>query len=236
MANEGTTTIFCAVNAEARPLARAMSLNWTAAAWTGDNVRLIVTGMSRTNLRRAVEREFGKHPPRRVVMLGVAGAADPALRVGDVIVPATAIDLRDGRTFTPDAAWGAATTPHRLGTVDEVACDAAAKTLLRSRHAVDAIDMETAELAAIAQEHDVPWLCIRGISDDAAGSIPRFAVDLTDEVGRPRIGRAAMRIVTGPWRLPALLRLGRDTQRAARAAAQRVVEILEEETRGKRRR
>ena len=202
-------TIFCAVTAEAKVVRRVLP-----------GRRIVVTGMGAQRARSAIGR-----PQCAIVIFGVAGAVSPDLRVGDVIVPEAVVDLRSGRRLHPT--WpGASTTPHVLGTSHEVAGDATAKTLLRSRHAIDAVDMETAALAEAAEAAGVPWLCVRGISDAADATVPAFAVDLVDDRGRPRVLRAAASILIAPWRLGALLRLGRDTKIAATAAAHRVAGML----------
>jgi hypothetical protein len=60
-----------------------------------------------------------------------------------------------------------------LVTVDSVAQDAAAKARLRETGA-DAVDMEAAALARGAQAQQLPFYCVRAISDDARTS---FEVD-----------------------------------------------------------
>jgi adenosylhomocysteine nucleosidase len=93
------------------------------------------------------------------------------------------------------------------------------------KHRAVAVDMETAEIARVCQERQVPFGCLRAISDDLMTPLsPRL-------LGLLRGGRVApLRLLAGVvWRpglLPELLRLAEQTRVAARQLAAGLNELL----------
>lgn len=154
-------------------------------------------------------------PPDAVLSAGVCGALDRSLKVGDVFI-ADSVTFR-GRTFVSRPA--PSTESYRNGplvSTDQVAVTTAAKESLRATGAA-AVDMESGALAEAACRWDVPFFCVRAVSDLASESLPLDFNDYRDRAGyfnRPRILAAALR---EPFRLlPALINLRLNCGRAAR--------------------
>jgi hypothetical protein len=103
----------------------------------------------------------------------------------------------------------------------------AARAELQRRHRADAVDMESAAAGVAWTAAGVPWLCLRAISDAADAELPPEVLTLTDEDGRPRALAALRYVLRHPGRLPALVRLGRDTGRAVKAVNARVLQALD---------
>ena len=154
-----------------------------------------------------------------VIMTGLAGALDPALQIGDVVVDCD-LELPDfGRLLRRGRIHGAdriVATPHE-------------KAELHRQTGALAVEMEGAIVRKWAKELGASFIGIRSISDRADQTLDPAVLALVDEWGRPRWGRIPGTLLRRPWLLPQLIRLGRDSQRAARrlgAAVRALVDHL----------
>jgi len=225
--------VVAAMDREVRPLARTLSLQRAfigdQPAWLGATVAVAVVGVGpdvagRTT--RALLAEFGHgdgsgrrlnggYGVERVLVVGVAGAVDPSLAVGDVVVPVEVVDRSTGARFRPDPLPGLvtsgvlATTPHLLGP------DAVAE--LRTA-GVAAVDMETAAVAGACDDAGVPWSVVRAVSDRLAdGLVDDAVLRLTRPDGTTNPAAVAAYLLRRPWRIGRLAKLGAGTGKAVRA-------------------
>ena len=81
-----------------------------------------------------------------------------------------------------------------------------------------AVDMETAAVAGVCERRGVPWSAVRSISD-LVGVTPGDVIGLANPDGTPNVGASIRYLLTKPWRIPQLVRLGLDAQGAANGAA-----------------
>jgi len=166
-----------------------------------------VAGMGAARLCAVIDQ----HRPRSVQLIGFAGGLDPALKVGDV--------LRIGRVLhegdKPITLNGTAT----LLTADDLADSPATKRELRQRTGADAVDMETYFVARHCRERGIALDVLRAISDPADAALPRAALTWVKPDGSHNVAAAAGYVLTHPHRLPAMIRLGRASNAAARALA-----------------
>jgi adenosylhomocysteine nucleosidase len=163
-----------------------------AVARAGDTARLVLSGMG-PERAAAVCEELGA--AGSVALVGWAGALDPALVPGDVVVAEAVVDEASERIecaqFELDGA--------RTGVVLSVA------TLLMGpeeksaawRRGVMAVEMEGFALARWAAGQGVPLVHARVILDAAAEQLPALG-DALDPFGRVRPGRLARRLVARP--------------------------------------
>ena len=142
-----------------------------------------------------------------IISFGMAGALDPALRLGDMVVGSA---VSGGFAGTCDAAWVAALVlalpGARVGVAhaDGALCaSAAAKARLFADGAV-AVDMESHIAARVAAEAGLPFAILRCISDLAADDLPDVVRVAMAPGGRLALGAAAMSIMRQPGQLPAL--------------------------------
>ncbi|MFK2874262.1 purine and other phosphorylase-like protein, family 1 [Dyella lipolytica] len=134
---------------------------------------------------------------KALAIFGVAGALDARLRNGTLFCPECILD-DNGRDYATDARWRthlvqrlAATTqlPHANGSLLSVQTPlltALAKTAAHERYATLAVDMESAAVAAVARERDLPFVCVRAIVDEVDDTVPLALHDSVDAWGRPR--------------------------------------------------
>jgi len=177
-----------------------------------ENAVIICSGIGVEAARRAAEAAIALYKPDLVQSVGFAGSLDPKLRVGDVFVPATVIDARDGsRTEIQD---GNGT----LLTFMSVA-DATQKRRLGEAYISQAIDMEAAAVAAAAQHHGIRFRAVKVISDELGFEIPDLS-RFVDSEGRFRTASFIIYAAVRPWLWMRIASLA-DASRKAGAALQK---------------
>jgi adenosylhomocysteine nucleosidase len=179
--------------------------------WRGRKVAAIANG---AGADRAFAAVLLAPKPSAVCNIGFCGALDESLTIGDVVV---ATEIRDGsRTWpaslpdTPDGPTGV------VASIDHVAQTAAEKSNLRATGA-SIVEMEAAGVARAAEDLDLPFYCIRAVSDLATED---FANDFNAALG-PDGRFSVARLVTGALSNPKknfseLLRLQKRTAIAAK--------------------
>jgi nucleoside phosphorylase len=164
-----------------------------------------------------------------LVSWGLAGALEPTLRAGDVVLPRRVL-AASGEAYPTDADWRAALRAALAPDVAVVEGDlltAASALLDRSSKAAAArstgaaaVDMESAGIAAVAARAGARFVAVRVIVDTAHDALPDDAEAWLDERGNRR-PHAALRAVLAPRRWPLLLQLAR-RYGAARRSLERV--------------
>jgi hypothetical protein len=81
------------------------------------------------------------------------------------------------------------------------------------------LEMETAGIAGVAVERDIPLLSLRAISDGPRAPIPFNLETMMDEQDNLRTGAILKTIFGHPRILPQLVRMERNTRQAADNAA-----------------
>jgi nucleoside phosphorylase len=174
---------------------------------------------------RAAERVLDAGA-ERVVLVGIAGAIAPELALGALVVPERVVDLASGAAFQPTP-LGDVAARGTLVTSAGLITDPAVFARL-AREGVLAIDMETSAVAAVCERRGVPWSVFRSLSDRAGDpAIDPAVFGLAREDGRPDLPAVARFLLARPWRIPQLIRLGRQSARATRVAAAAAVRALE---------
>jgi adenosylhomocysteine nucleosidase len=185
----------------------------------GDRTILVAdgAGMQRAGAAADVARRHVR--PDVVVSVGFCGAIDPDLALNDMFVASGVID-RENKKRYPAAQTPVSKSPSAAGdilSVDRVANTAAEKRELRATGA-RAVEMEAAAVASRAEIWNVPFYCIRSVSDTAGES---FEIDfnlMRDGQGRFSRGRIALSALARPWsRIPALVRLDGNCRGASKS-------------------
>jgi adenosylhomocysteine nucleosidase len=122
-----------------------------------------------------------------LICAGFAGALDPGLRVGDLIV---ATNYSSANLLPPCRAALAGNSRSFFGSLTterDATESAAAKTDLARRTGALAVDMETSAVALECAQAGIPILAVRVISDAASSSLPVPMADWFDlQSQRPR--------------------------------------------------
>ncbi len=173
------------------------------------------TGMGLALATDAVTRLVDEHRVDHVMVVGIAGGIGPT-RVGEVVCPAVVVDRATGSEFVATPTGPVAGT---ISSSDEFVVDPARVAVL-VLEGVRALDMETAAIAAVCAARGVPWSAVRAISDLATDHPDAAVLGLAHPDGSPNVRAAVRFMFTHPGRIPGLVRLGRNSSRAARAAAE----------------
>jgi cytochrome P450 family 142 subfamily A polypeptide 1 len=185
------------------------------------------TGVGPGPAHAATARLLGSTPVDRVIVSGIAGGLAPVSTVGQMIVPEEVVDAGTGERFraTPvgDVALAGVI---RMGDGSDYSFDDTDVERLVAE-GFTALDMETAAIARVCDRHGVPWLAFRVISDMAGNaSLGPDVMALVNEDGTPKVWASVRYLLTHPHRIPLMVRVGRDAQAAAAAAARATVANL----------
>lgn len=182
----------------------------------GQEVLLVANGVGRKRAAAAVDAALPIFPADRVISTGFCGAVDPQLVVGGVVVGTLvaaagqrfhALAVASPRAFALGVVW----------TVDQVARSAEAKRTLRAAGG-SVVEMEAAGVAERAEALQVPFSCVRAVTDLAGEDMANdfgAALRFDGHFDTMHIIGDALRHPAA--RLPELIRLQRRGARAARA-------------------
>ncbi len=174
------------------------------AMWKGDRWWMVANG---PGPQRVVEMLKQKREIAGMISMGYCGALDPALRLGDVVVSG---DIRVETSL--------AFTRGTIHSEDRVAITVIEKRRLFERTGAIVVEMESAAVHKEAAQWQVPFACIRVVSDTADHDLPldfnRYRTPDGD-FSRTRIALAA---VARPFTaLPRLIEFDRHCRIASEA-------------------
>lgn len=196
-----------------------------AAIAAGPGILTVAGGGCRAELEKQL-RSLELPSLRAVVSFGIAGALDPGLRVGDVLIPT---EIRRSDACWPAAAPIRAAWMKRLEAsdlplvecpllgADEPLLTAAAKRAAFRESGADAVDMESHIAAAFAAQRDMPFGALRVVSDRADHDLPPIAGAAMRPDGSVDVLGVLRSLARDPGQIPALLATARDAAIAFRA-------------------
>ncbi|MGD0900763.1 MAG: hypothetical protein ABR915_23265 [Thermoguttaceae bacterium] len=200
----------------------------------GRGVVLMESGVGRQSAARATHALLDAHRPARVFSTGFAGALDPKLRRGDLVVADSLID--DTFHILPTPHTFHALLPFRVGRllwVDRITRLPSEKRELGSKYQAVACDMESLAVAEVCRERNVPFLAVRVISDMADEELPRDLERLLAQTSGPaRWGAALGSIWRRPSSLKDLLRLRHQALEASDRLAEFLAEVIRQSDSG----
>lgn len=182
------------------------------------DVRLLITGIGSRNAERAVRTTLGGFSPRRVFSCGFAGALNPELRIADAVFAgeSTKADLA-ARLQSLGAA------PAKFFCAETVAITVAEKSALRARTGADAVEMESQIISEVCRERGIECVTLRAISDSAHEDLPLNFNALMTPDQKLDSARLTWAILKAPQKIPALVRLGKNSA----CAAEQLARVLE---------
>jgi adenosylhomocysteine nucleosidase len=156
-----------------------------------------------------------------IFSIGWAGALRSEIAAGSAHNVAGVIDVQTGERFRCDAGAGELW----LATSPRVA-DESEKRRLANTYNAALVDMEAAAVARLAASRDIPFYCIKGVSDGFSDRLPDFNRFLSPS-GRLRLARLTLYATLRPWYWPALLRMGENSKRASQHIAESLRDFLD---------
>lgn len=158
----------------------------------------------------------------RLVSFGIAGALDPALKPGDLII-AGAVRAEHDR-LPVDQKWLVNLTLQlpeaRVADIvgsSTIVADAAEKAMLYRDTRAACVDQESHWVAEAAKAHRLPFIAIRAIADRATDNLPQAVLVGLDSQGNPRTGAVIRDLLRDPTQLPGLIRVALQTNRALKS-------------------
>jgi adenosylhomocysteine nucleosidase len=195
-----------------------------------------ISGAGARNAARTTADLLGAHREGVPFLLicGFAGGLQESLAPGAIVVADRVLDATgafdpDISIYRPDSALLRAAESVRLSessvrvgsliTRERVLITPTEKRACAAETQAIAVDMETAGAAHVAQACNIPWLAVRVVTDGVDYAMPLDFNALADADGHVDRGRVARAVLTHPWKIPALIRLGKNSSLATRNLA-----------------
>jgi len=190
----------------AMPLERS----WLASPDGGTRPAVEVCGVGAAGARRATQQlvDLGVDA---LASWGMAVGLDPGLAPGTIIIPARVIGSQT-HEYAPDILWrrrlldrlGDAVTicENPLADAPSILDTPDAKAAFFERTGAAVADMESAAVARVAVEHELPLLVIRVVLDAAAVTLPGSLGRMIDDTGRVRVPQLMIRAALDPRNWP----------------------------------
>lgn len=176
--------------------------------FVGPSAVVVCGGIGAVAARRATEAVIALYHPAQVKSVGFAGALDPTLQAGDVVVPRQVVDAADGSVAETGEGRGILLTTATVA-------GAAQKSKLAAAYKAQAVDMEAASAARGAQARGIPFSAVKAISDDAGFELPAMERFIRD--GQFQTFRFALASAVRPWTWGKLIKVARNANRASHA-------------------
>lgn len=183
------------------------------------DVRVLVTGMGRRNTERSIAVALQTQRPARVFTCGIAGALNPTLRIGDVV-----FQTRDGEIAHQLRRAGA--KDGAIVCEDRVAITPKEKAALREHTRADAVEMESACIQEACDRQQIVCATVRAISDAAEDELPLDMNKLWTGGKNLNPLKLTFAILGSPHKIPALMRLGKNSAIATRQLARVLREVI----------
>lgn len=229
--------LLAAMEVEVRAVRRALSVKesgqdgrmryWRGTTTDGTPVVLASSGIGQKSAATATTLLIDDFAPRAILNFGVAGGLRGGLNLGEVVVCRSVMDTAGGRhegSKTLAALARRELEALRLSwregvsvSVDRVIETPAAKAVLQHESGADIVEMESFAAARVAAAHDIPFLCLRSISDLDEEELPDFSTFMQDNRIVPR--RLATYLARHPRQAPSLWHFFRVTAAASRTFA-----------------
>ena len=174
-----------------------------------DNAVVACAGMGPAQVALAVTAARALLPVTELISVGLAGACNQSLAVGDIVRPGVVIDRNTGERFLDDRHDAVLVSTNAILSIAE-------KERLRIAYAAAAVDMEAATVARLARAHGLKFSAIKVVSDAAdfgMGGLSGFATD----DGQFREGAFALHAAVRPWMWSRLMGLAKNSKRAVKA-------------------
>jgi adenosylhomocysteine nucleosidase len=213
--NPAKVAIVAALEREVRPLIK----HWRATErdYDGRNYKffengravLVCSGIGPEAARRAAEAIINLYAPILVQSAGFAGALDSTLKAGTVLTPICVIDAKDGSRIEAGVGHWVVVSVDRTASIEQ-------KAKLAKAYWAHAVDMEAAAVARAAQAHDITFVGLKAISDEASFEMPSIDRFIASD-GAFRTAAFTAFVAFRPWLWLRVFQLARNSAKAANA-------------------
>lgn len=187
----------------------------------------VACGIGRGWGMKATEALIAAEDVQAIISAGFAGALTPERKIGDLIEPGTVIDAETGDRFASVNGGNLA-----LVSASQVV-GRETKKQLTARYGAEAVDMEAAAVARIAQQHEIAFYAIKSISDELEFLMPPFNHFINRDGGL-EMARFAVCVALRPQYWPSVVRLGINSRRAAAELCKGLVRVMADISSGRK--
>lgn len=220
--------IVAALPGELKPLVRGWRREpspkyvhlWSHASGA-DQVIAACSGMGAEAALRSFAALESLGPIDVVLSVGWAGALEQGEEPGRCYILSEIIDSQTGERFPLTTG----SRKLRLVTTPRVA-DEAEKGRLWKTYGAVLVDMEAAAVARLARMRNLPMYCFKAVSDELAAKLPNLN-PFIDNRGQLRLLPFLAHVATRPRYWSPLMRLGRNSAKAAEALAITIRKFLQ---------
>ena len=149
------------------------------------NLLLLKTGMGKQKAQVALRSLLNQYPVTAIISTGFAGALKPEFKVGDIVVYTSVICADGLSTDCYDADPRLLSIARECRTVDfrcglgitglNPVTGVWEKIKLGETTSAEVVDMESYWIARVADEHRVPLIVVRSVSDALSDSLPELS-------------------------------------------------------------
>jgi adenosylhomocysteine nucleosidase len=205
------STLICfALKEEAAPFQKIAAVR--------NDISVLLTGIGKANAEKSLREFLAKNSPELVLTCGFAGGLNSNLKIGDAI-----FETQNSKLKTQNSLLASGAKPVKFFCADRVAVTVAEKKQLREQTGADAVEMESAAIHEICRERGIPCATIRVISDTANEDLPLDFNALAKPDKNLDFGKLFLAIAKSPGKIPALMKL----QKQTKFAAQQLANVLE---------
>ena len=194
-----TLIVACGLQREARVIAAATP-----------SAIIVAGGGDEARLARQLH-DAARSLPAIILSSGLAGALDPLLRPGEIVLDGDARLVAWLHAVLPAARVG------RIAGGDTIVATGIAKRALAAAAGAIAVDMESHVAAGFARGGGLPFAALRTISDLAGDDLPPAALVGMRPDGAIALGPVLRSLLARPTQLPALIRTASHAAAAFRA-------------------
>lgn len=178
-------------------------------------IKICLSGAGHDNASQAAKKLLDQGAAQ-LVSWGCAAALAPHLKSGDLVV--TSQVIAKGQSIENSREWSDQISD--LLAIDQSLSGVALasnyglitsskeKLGLYTETAAVALDMESAAVASVAYDAQLPFVAIRAIADPAAMSLPPAILKALSPSGEVVLSILLRHILLHPWEIPALIKLG----------------------------
>ncbi len=199
-----------ALKREVAPLVRHLPKLVSAGSvelWGDERCVIGFGGMGPVCATQAFQAVNELGPIASLTSIGWAGACTEGIAIGSVLRPSTIINAKTGERYPAASGDGRV-----LVTIDRFA-DLNEKRRLKATYGASCVEMEAATLARLAAAHQIPFYCIKSISDTVEFELKGIERFHTPD-GRFREGAFALFTALRPWMWLAVMKMANGSKLA----------------------
>jgi adenosylhomocysteine nucleosidase len=223
--------IIAALPGEIKPLIRG----WEATRAEGEilyrtrlegiDVVAVCCGIGREPAARACTLAMQGGRLSAIVSIGWTGALSCGMKPGQAFAVHEVVDASTGERYRA-AAEPSGPAEIRLVTTKRIA-GKAEKRRLAEEYDAALVDMEAATVGRLARVNEIPFYCLKAVSDEANAVLPDMNPFLT-RAGKMNVCRFVTSVLLRPRYWRELIRMGRNSSSGAEALAAGVKQLLGE--------